>query len=240
MRPAALLAALSVATLLPSPGRAVGKYTLRQRARGEITDASARLDRYAFINDEKPTEQELVLVVDTFVARSPADERVLPLVIALSYEGEGEAIPIRPDRFRLSWGADRPVAALRHSELASRAGGRSPVYADLRMLSFRSPLAFDTPNAEYVSVRFHSHPALRGLVHDRLDLPSHRWFETLAYFPLPEGFARWDALFELQYVPVDGEPPAVTCRFRIQRAPAVHGKALHRARKQVARESRKR
>lgn len=240
MRSRILVAALTLATLQPVNGRAIGKYTLRQRARGEITDTSARLDRWAFINDEKATDQGLVLVVDTFVARSPADERVMPLVIALSYEGEGEAIPIRPDRFRLSWGDGPPVEALEQSELAAHAGGRSPVYADTRMLSFRSPLAFDTPNAERVGVRFHSHPGLRGLVHDRLALPSHRWFATLAYFPLPAGFARWDALFELQYVPVDGEPPAVTCRFRVQRSLAVQAKAMHRAKKEVRRESRKR
>ncbi len=213
-----------------------GRYARRRAARGDLSDTSPKLDRFAFIQDETAEPHRLVLVVDTWVARAPRDARFLPLVIALSYEGDGDPLPIRPDRFELSVAGGPAMRALSHDDLVARAGSASVVLQDRRLLQRRAPLSFDTPRATPVEVTFHAHPALPELRNDRLWLASQRWFETLAYFEVPADFARWEDLMELRYVPVDGEPAAAACTFRIQRDPAAHQAALRRARRAIERE----
>jgi hypothetical protein len=168
-------------------------------------------------------------------------------VIALSFEGDGDPLPISPGRFELSWEGGRPVKALTQEELTCDAEpcrgttGPSPVYHDVRMLAARAPIAFQTPRATRIGVQFHSHPALDSFKHDATMLPARTWFSTLAYFPVPEGLDRWEDLFALSYVPDDAGPPAVTCAFRIQRDPALQSAAMRKARKDLRREeSRKR
>lgn len=239
LRPLAALVTACLAFATPDPASAEGKYSRRQKARGETTDTAPKLDRHAFINDEAPDPLRLVLVVDAWTARHPHDARVLPLVVAMSYEGNGPALPIRPDRFELAWdGSATPLRALEQAALIDACGGTSPVYHDLRMRSRRAPLAFDTPRADYISVQFYSHPLLRTLRHDRLQLVSRRWFSTLMYFRLPDGFAAWDSLFDVRYVAEDGAAPLVACRFRIERDPAMNAGAMRRARKDVRDEGR--
>ena len=234
---------------LPPPAGAEGKYARRQRLRGEVTDTAPKLDRFAYIDDTAPKPLQLVLVVDTWTARHPRDPKLLPLHVALSYEGNGKPLRVAPDRFELSWeGLATPEKALADAELVCRASaspcrgttGPSPVYQDVRMLSRRAPLAFDTPRASYRSVQFHSHPALRSLRQDETWLPAQTWTSTLMYFPVPEGFDKWDGVFVLQYVPEDGAPPAVACRFRIQRDPALQADAMRRARRDLRQEDPKR
>lgn len=217
-----------------------GKYVHRQRQRGEVTDTAPKLDRWAFINDAAPEPSRMVLVVDTWTARRPQDPRLLPLVVSLSYEGDGKPIPIGPDRFELTWeGASAPVQALDEAGLKARASGPTPLLQDLRALAFRQPVSFDTPRATRVSASFYSHPSL-GLRHDRQKLSARGWIQTLMYFPVPEGFTAWDSLFELRYVPVEGEAPGVTCLFRIQRDPGLQQEAMRRARKDLRKEERRR
>jgi hypothetical protein len=228
---------------------AEGKYTRRARARGELTDTAPKLDRYAYIEDTAPKPLEMVMVVDTWTARRPRNPRLLPLVVALAHEGGGPPLLVTADRFELTWdGAPAPVRALLDDELTCRdaaAGapclgttGPSPIVHDLRMLSRRSALAFDTPRATYRGVQFYRHPG--SLRREEVWLPAQTWTSALLYFPVPEDFAAWDERFELRYSPEPGAPPVVSCAFRIQRDPALQSEAMRRARRDLRAEEPKR
>lgn len=236
----AAVAALSLLVVVPLEALAEGKYARRQRLRGESTDTAPKLDRWSFINDAAPDPARLVLAVDAWGARRPHHPRLLPLAVALSYEGDGSPIPIRPDRFELWWeGAAAPVRALDHQQMIAAADGPNPFYHDVRKFEVRAPLSFDTPRARRIGIQFYTHPSLSGFRHDRLMLPARSWVATLMYFEVPEGFAAWESLFEVRYVPEDGAPPAVACRFRIERDPGLQQSAMRRAKKDLRRESEK-
>jgi hypothetical protein len=235
-----LLIALTAAA---PAARSEGTYARRARLRGEITDTSPKLDRWAFINDDAPPPRRLVMVVDTWPARAPADPKLLPLVVAIAYEGNGDPLLVAPDRFELTWeGAPHPERALSQEELVCDersppgcrgTSGHSPVFRDVRMLAHRETLPLDTSRTWPASVQFYSDPALADLRHDRLWLNAARRTSTLVYFPRPEALSDPNALLELRFVPKDDEPPAATCTFRIQRDPAVHSAAMRRARKDL-------
>lgn len=208
------------------------KYERRQRARGEVTDTSARLSTYAFINDERLPPWRLALFVDAYPARTAADPELLAVRMGLAREGAGPRLRLAPDRFRLRWeGSPSAARALTQEQLLQRPDGVRTLRRDRRRAAVvPPPVPFGPGDGLRVPIRFHADPSTTTLLNDDTELAAGRWAVGWLYFPVPADLPRREHRFELSFLG-PGDEPLVTTAFRIEEDPRLHRRAFRRARK---------
>lgn len=226
-----------------------GRYTRRQRARGETTDTSARLSTYAFINDRREDPWRMTLFVDTFPARVAPAETLVALRVGVARAGRGREladIPIAPERFLLSAPSfDAPLPGLRQAEILAHPAGRWTLREHARMgRLWPAPVPFGTGDGRRIGTLFNADPTQTVLIHDETELPPGTWLVDTLFFEVgkgpdsgPEDFDRWNELMTITLLGPDDEP-LVGVDFRIERDPQRLRRAFKRARKAREREDR--
>jgi len=236
-----VLASIAMALLASgaAPDGVAGKYSRGQLKRGDVTGLSPKVDAWAFIDDDTQPPREMVLLVDTWSARGYRYPGVVPLGVALAFEGSGDAIDVSPRRFRLAWTEGGEAVEVEGIDNAAEVDVDAIELGlrrdDIRLRS-RTPFSFGR-SATQAAVQLRS-----PLPEDRRNPESDRlgagtWFASTLWFPLPDDTELWERRFELSFLG-DADQPLAQVAFRIERDSSWQQGTFRRARREIGRENR--
>jgi hypothetical protein len=230
---------VAVVVLTAAGDGVAGKYSRGLQRRGDVTGLSPKVDAWAFIDDEARPPHEMVLLVDTWSARGQRYPGVLPLEVALDYEGSGPAVDVSPQRFRLAWedeGVAVDVGALDDASQIDADAIEEGLRRDAGRLRSRTPLSFGG-SAPQADVRLRSPRSQDRRSPERPRLSAGTWFSSTLWFPLPTTTDLWERRFDLTFLG-DADRPLARVAFRIERESSWQQGTFRRARREIRREDR--